>query len=352
MHGITRRSARPRPGSGRSGRSGIGASAAASRWGGERLARGVALLLVGALSTAACAVDPAPAPSPAVVLTSTSSTSSAPAASPSTSVDRPPSGASSSAEHGSSSPITTEASPGDGSVRTATARPTGAEVSAAAVPVVGVVDGDTIKVDLAGRVERIRVIGIDTPELRGDECYAQRAASRMQSLVQSRSVRLEADPTQDDRDRYGRLLRHVVLPDGRSAARVLIAEGFGREYTYDRPYRGRDSYRAAEAAARESRAGLWGACPVDGSAGRATSPTPRPSATPRCSTPPDASGNSGSGGSGACDIKGNINADGERIYHVPGGRSYARTRITESRGERMFCSESEARAAGWRAARD
>ncbi|MFO0227392.1 MAG: thermonuclease family protein, partial [Gammaproteobacteria bacterium] len=40
-----------------------------------------------------------------------------------------------------------------------------------------------------------------------------------------------------------------------------------------------------------------------------------------------------------------------RIYHLPGGAYYARTRIDESRGERWFCSESEARAAGWRPAR-
>jgi hypothetical protein len=51
---------------------------------------------------------------------------------------------------------------------------------------------------------------------------------------------------------------------------------------------------------------------------------------------------------GACDIKGNINARGERIYHVPGGRWYAATRIDRLRGERWFCSEEEARAAGWR----
>jgi hypothetical protein len=51
-----------------------------------------------------------------------------------------------------------------------------------------------------------------------------------------------------------------------------------------------------------------------------------------------------------CDIKGNISDNG-RIYHLPGGAYYARTRIDESRGERWFCSESEARTAGWRPAR-
>ena len=49
-----------------------------------------------------------------------------------------------------------------------------------------------------------------------------------------------------------------------------------------------------------------------------------------------------------CLIKGNISRSGERIYHVPGGQNYSRTKITVSKGERMFCSEGEARAAGWR----
>jgi len=49
-----------------------------------------------------------------------------------------------------------------------------------------------------------------------------------------------------------------------------------------------------------------------------------------------------------CDIKGNINRDGEMIYHVPGGRWYERTRVDESAGERWFCTDAEALAAGWR----
>jgi hypothetical protein len=52
-----------------------------------------------------------------------------------------------------------------------------------------------------------------------------------------------------------------------------------------------------------------------------------------------------------CRIKGNINWQGERIYHVPGSSSYEETKIDESRGERLFCSVEDARAAGWRAPR-
>lgn len=50
----------------------------------------------------------------------------------------------------------------------------------------------------------------------------------------------------------------------------------------------------------------------------------------------------------ACDIKGNVNTRGEKIYHVPGQKYYAETRISPAHGERWFCSEEEAEAAGWR----
>jgi hypothetical protein len=52
-----------------------------------------------------------------------------------------------------------------------------------------------------------------------------------------------------------------------------------------------------------------------------------------------------------CNIKGNINSKGERIYHRPGQEHYDRTRINTAQGERWFCSPAEAQAAGWRAAR-
>jgi hypothetical protein len=54
---------------------------------------------------------------------------------------------------------------------------------------------------------------------------------------------------------------------------------------------------------------------------------------------------------GTCNIKGNVSTRGERIYHVPGQKYYDETRISASHGERWFCSEEEARAAGWRKSR-
>jgi len=59
-------------------------------------------------------------------------------------------------------------------------------------------------------------------------------------------------------------------------------------------------------------------------------------------------GTSAAGENDACNIKGNVSTRGETIYHVPGQRYYDKTEIAASHGERWFCSEKEARAAGWR----
>jgi micrococcal nuclease len=266
--------------------------------------------LVAAGSLAGC--EPGAAAGPAAAATTTVATPTTSAAAPAAATNRP-----------APQPATSTAAP----------KPTpGLAAEAALVPVVGIVDGDTLKVRVGGRTERVRVIGIDTPELASDECFAQQASSRMQSLVQGKRVRLVADPTQANRDRYDRLLRHVLLADGRSVAQLLIAGGYGREYTYDRAYYGQAAYRKAQATAQDAHLGIWSSgCAV-------AAPAPLVSSG---SSPSDTCANP--------TIKGNISSEGERIYHVPGGQFYAVTKISTAKGERWFCTEEQARAAGWRA---
>ncbi|MGL5851115.1 MAG: hypothetical protein ACRCZD_10085 [Phycicoccus sp.] len=92
-------------------------------------------------------------------------------------------------------------------------------------------------------------------------------------------------------------------------------------------------------------------------AARPTTPTSRPrTAPPRPPTAParplaPAKPPPGGGEASSCSIKGNIARDGEKIYHLPGQQYYGRTKIDRSKGERMFCSESEAVEAGWRKAK-
>ena len=144
----------------------------------------------------------------------------------------------------------------------ATVTPTPATSTAATV--VAVVDGDTIDVRTPAGKERVRLIGINTPEISRDggvdDCYAQEARAYLDHLVYRHDVELVSDPSQFDRDRHGRLLRYVLV-DGQSAAQLAIASGVGVEYTYDRPYEHRGDYLAAQERAKSSGAGLWSACP-------------------------------------------------------------------------------------------
>jgi micrococcal nuclease len=158
-----------------------------------------------------------------------------------------------------------------------------AQVSAAPTPsfairanVARVVDGDTIIVRYQGRDDRVRLIGIDTPEV--GQCFAKEATSAMQMLAGRRAVRLLGDRTQAKRDRYGRLLAYVVLADGRDVGRELIRLGAAHVYVYDRAFTRLPSYRNAESGARNRSAGLWGGChaapPVTTTTAPVTTTTP------------------------------------------------------------------------------
>src|SRR5215211_8650684 len=110
--------------------------------------------------------------------------------------------------------------------------------------------------------ERVRLIGIDSPEL-PSECYGSQAVIRARRLAQGKRVRLISDATQDTRDRYRRLLAYVVLPNQRDLGRQLIAGGFGTVYVYRRAFQRVSDYRAAEAAAKSAGLGVWTNCVVE-----------------------------------------------------------------------------------------
>ena len=127
--------------------------------------------------------------------------------------------------------------------------------------VIKVVDGDTIDVAILGQEERIRLLGINTPETvdprRPVQCFGKEASAFTKELLSGKTVRLEPDPSQDDRDRYGRLLRHVFLEDGTHVNLKLVAEGYAHEYTYERAGRYQEILKDAERAARVAGKGLW-----------------------------------------------------------------------------------------------
>lgn len=129
------------------------------------------------------------------------------------------------------------------------------------------VDGDTIIVHIDGREERLRYIGIDTPESVDPdspvECYGPEASSANSRLVEGRTVYLERDVS--DRDQYGRLLRYVYVDvpgaeDPMLVNRLLVASGYARAIAYPPDTRHSDLLSSTEDRARDAEAGLWRAC--------------------------------------------------------------------------------------------
>lgn len=188
-----------------------------------------------------------------------------------------------------------------------------------------VVDGDSLVV--AG--ERVRLHGIDAPELkqrcdvsgRNWACGAW-AKDALTQIIGQGVLRCEAQ----DRDRYGRTVARCSV-SGRDVGAEMVRAGAAVAFT-----RYSTDYVGLEAAAKNEARGLW--------SGAVTAPGDYRKVAKRGTQAPK-----------GCAIKGNISAKGKRIYHMPGQRDYDATRIAVSKGEAFFCTEVEARAAGFRAAK-
>jgi len=207
-----------------------------------------------------------------------------------------------------------------------------------------VIDADTISIG----TDRIRLQGIDAPETdqiclddhgKPWSCGIE-ARDRLIQHLGSRAVTCVTN----GKDVYHRWLA-VCSTDEGDLGTWLVREGFALAFV-----RYSHAYVADEAVARGGRKGLWEGsfvAPWDWrhrTAGTAILGAYRPTEQQAnlLLSGPQAQ---------ACVIKGNINSAGERIYHMPGQRYYAATQINESKGERWFCSEEAAVAAGWRRAK-
>jgi micrococcal nuclease len=121
-----------------------------------------------------------------------------------------------------------------------------------------VIDGDTIIVNIDGKEERVRLIGMDTPETvhpsKPVEYFGKEASEFTKRMVEGKKVRLEYDWQR--RDKYGRLLAYVYLEDGTFLNAEIIKQGYGFVYTRF-PFKYLEEFRQYEREARENGRGLW-----------------------------------------------------------------------------------------------
>lgn len=231
--------------------------------------------------------------------------------------------------------------------------------------VVHVTDGDTIKVRLSSGVINVRLGSIDAPE--HDQPGGAEATAALARRLDGRQVELEVE----SQDRYERLVAFVYL-GGENLNAWLVQQGHAWAY---RQFMSDPRYCVWEADARLYRRGLWSApagsqqapwewrrSQDEGRQGFAFTNYQRETVANCVRSMRDGDRRTDANAFvtkpaapiaaaiGDCRIKGNISESGH-IYHVPGSTWYERTQIDTSKGERWFCSETEAKAAGWRAPR-
>src|SRR5688572_30650039 len=219
-----------------------------------------------------------------------------------------------------------------------------------------VIDGDTIDVLLSSGPIRVRFSSSDAPER--DQRWGSEATAALSRRIAGQQVTLVPVA----QDRYDRLVAFVYLQDEDLNA-WMVRQGHAWAY---REYLEDEWSCSWEAGARDARRGLWAPeqapayAPWEWRAPRQTFTDYRGETVANClatagkrpsqllaSTAPGSSPSPQRPASG-CLIKGNISKNG-RIYHMPRSPSYDSTIIDKSTGERWFCTEQEAQAAGWRA---
>jgi len=217
-------------------------------------------------------------------------------------------------------------------------------------PVIDVIDGSTIDVNIEGQIYRVRYLGIEIQGqtfVDGITPVAELALELNRFMVEGRTVELEKGMI--DSDAFGNLFRYVYV-SGEMVNLALLTNGYATVASYPPDFEYRNNFIIAEETAKTGNLGMWKNVFSSEHPGQ-------PNATP--TSVPGFNGGTlpqPPGWEETCDfsknsnavIKGNIDSKtGERIYHVPGGMYYTITPIKSEEGDRWFCTEAEAQAAGW-----
>jgi len=180
-----------------------------------------------------------------------------------------------------------------------------------------IIDGDTVELSNG---QKIRYIGIDTPELakgeKQDQCFAQEAKKINKKLVEGKKVIIKTD--ENDMDRFGRTLAYVFLDD-LFVNQYLLQQGVGKYQQDTINIKYQTDLATATDEAHEQKIGLWQEC----------APEPKT----------------------GCLIKGNLDKNDHRWYHLPEFRHYQTTKVNLLSGDQWFCTEQEAIEAGFEKAR-
>lgn len=130
--------------------------------------------------------------------------------------------------------------------------------------VLRVIDGDTIDVFINAKKERVRLIGMDTPEAvdhgKPIQCFGPESQDEAKKVLNGQQIRLEPDSSQGEKDKYQRSLYYIFLADGTNFNELMIRKGFAREYTYKTAYKYQKEFKLAQQEAQKEKLGLWSSC--------------------------------------------------------------------------------------------
>lgn len=193
--------------------------------------------------------------------------------------------------------------------------------------VVRVIDGDTLQVNINGKKETIRLLLVDTPETvhpsKPIQPFGLEASQFMKERLSGKQVKVELDI--NERDKYGRLLAYIYV-NNEMVNKQLLEKGLARvAYVFEPNTKYVDEFYQVQKTAQKQGIGIWSIENYSTEEGLVE-------------------GEKTDNSNAECKIKGNINSKGEKIFHTESSPSYEVTKAEE-----MFCNESEALEAGYRA---